>query len=84
MRRMVRQERRHMTPREIAALNAEEYEEPGRDLEATRPVEPRGAGAVGDEPNPQGEPQRRSDSARWTQDAFGSDEKSRLARSRRR
>lgn len=45
-------EQEDLSPEEIARLDKAAYKEPGRDLMATRPVEPRGEGAVGDEPNP--------------------------------
>lgn len=41
-----------LDPRDIAKLDREEYREPGRDLMATRPAEPLGAGARGDVDNP--------------------------------
>ena len=41
-----------LDPADVARLDREEYREPGRDLLATRPVEPFEEGARGDVDNP--------------------------------
>lgn len=51
-----RKDDEEMTGREIAEMDAAEYEEPHRDLQATRPVKGTGPGSIGDEDNPKSEP----------------------------
>ena len=44
--------KRDLGPKDIARLDRREYREPGRDLLASKPVEPLGEGARGDVTNP--------------------------------
>lgn len=76
-------EKRDMTPKEIAAMDAREYEEPGRDLLATKPSEGgEGGGGRGDVDNPvadAGVPGSMGDTGSRK---IGSDEHNRLAKGR--
>lgn len=75
---MVRSDR-DLSPKDIARLDKGEYEEPGRDLMATKPAQGMGAGAVGDVDNPVA-----SEHSHGLSDPdegkLGSDEVNRLAR----
>lgn len=66
-----------LSGKEIARLNRERYRDPGRDLEATRPVLDAGAGTWGDEHNPVAAEHSHGTSGDL---GFGSDERPRLAR----
>lgn len=72
-----------LTAKDIARLDEREYEEPGRDLLASKPDEPgEGEGARGDVPNPvagDGIP----GSIGHTERKLGSDEHDRLAKGKR-
>ena len=80
---MPAERKRRMSPEDVAELDRLEYDEPGRDLLATRPSEPgEGGGATGDVDAPRAE-EGVPGSMGKTEDTLGSDENASLAKGKR-
>lgn len=75
-----RRDRDKLTPREIAEKDRREYEDPERDLMATKPTDPgSGGGGAGDVDNPEAQTDHVPGSIGKTEGQLGSDEENRLA-----